>query len=112
MFNIILHIKHLNSILFISISCLYKMFNDNRMVVIISFTIIFAILTSPMAYKFSGAKTNKYDWITSTDDGCPYAAGIALHSLLFLAITSSIVIDNPVIGFIMLCLISLSVIVS
>lgn len=88
------------------------MFNGNRMVVIISFTVIFAILTSPMAYKFSGTKTEKYDWVTSTDDGCPYASGIALHSLLFLVITSSILIENPIIGFFMLCLICLSVIVS
>ena len=58
--------------------------NGYNMVVILSVcSIIFAILSSPNVYKFTGSKTRKYDITTSDENGCPYAAGILLHSMLF-----------------------------
>lgn len=64
--------------------------------VIISFTsaVIFAILSSPKTFSLTGKKTKSYGWESSSENGCPYAGGIALHSLLFFLIVLIIMIDN------------------
>ncbi len=45
--------------------------------------ILFAVLSSPVIFKITNSITKKYGFEIATDDGTPYANGVALHSLVF-----------------------------
>jgi hypothetical protein len=67
---------------------------------LISFTsaVIFALLSSPAVFLITGRKTRAYGWITSSETGCPYASGLALHTFLFFLVVLIIMIDNLVLA--------------
>lgn len=68
----------------------------NMLIITISSTVLFAILSSPYVYKISNEKLSEYGVEIANNDGCPYALGILIHSILFLLLFSVTISKNHV----------------
>jgi hypothetical protein len=68
----------------------------NTISILLSSAVIFALVSSPYAYKLTSNKLKEHDIIIATEDGCPYALGILLHSIIFLLLFSVVNSKNYV----------------
>lgn len=78
---------------------------ENKYFLGFSLTIIFALLNSPVTYKYTNKKINKIiNTDICTEDGLPYASGLVVHSVLFFIFTMLFLIEDYRISLIIIAL--------
>jgi energy-converting hydrogenase Eha subunit A len=81
----------------------YLSFED-KLIISFASAVIFAVLSSPRLFAITGDKTRKYGWETSSVNGCPFVAGILIHSILFMLLVLIMMLDNLLIGGILIAM--------
>jgi hypothetical protein len=66
----------------------------DKLILTFATSILFIVLASPNMFKITGGKTHKRGFDTSSEDGRPYASGIAIHSFIFFLFMFLMLLDN------------------